>query len=158
MVLTTTVGLVQIGIPSLLIGLHDPNRFSPRFVRSMALVGGMRFLTVVLGLVSLKAVAASFVETVKSSAPLFTVLASWMVLGERTGLLINFSLLPIMSGLALCAFTELSFNMVGFGAAFSNNVVDWFCLQIRFEHNNSSFVKVSILLPHSLSNVFVSLS
>lgn len=54
-------------------------------MRSMALVGVMRFLTVVLGLVSLKAVAASFVETIKSSAPLFTVLASWMVLGERTG-------------------------------------------------------------------------
>ena len=85
MILTTTIGLVKIGIPSLLIGLNDPLRFSRRFVRSMALVGGMRFLTVVLGLVSLKAVAASFVETIKSSAPLFTVLASWMVLGERTG-------------------------------------------------------------------------
>ena len=38
-----------------------------------------------LGLVSLKAVAASFVETVKSSAPLFTVAASWVMIGEKTG-------------------------------------------------------------------------
>ena len=44
-----------------------------------------RFITVVLGLISLKAVAASFVETVKSSAPLFTVIASWIMRGEKTG-------------------------------------------------------------------------
>lgn len=39
----------------------------------------------VLGLVSLKNVAVSFAETVKSSAPIFTVILSRMVLGEHTG-------------------------------------------------------------------------
>lgn len=44
-----------------------------------------RFATVVLGLVSLKNVAVSFAETVKSSAPIFTVIMSRMILGEYTG-------------------------------------------------------------------------
>ena len=39
----------------------------------------------VLGLVSLKNVAVSFAETVKSSAPIFTVILSRTVLGEHTG-------------------------------------------------------------------------
>ena len=43
-----------------------------------------RFGTVVLSLVSLKFVAVSFTETVKSSAPLFTVLISRCMLGEPT--------------------------------------------------------------------------
>lgn len=44
-----------------------------------------RFTTVVLGLVSLKNVAVSFAETVKSSAPIFTVIMSRLILGEYTG-------------------------------------------------------------------------
>lgn len=44
-----------------------------------------RFATVVLGLVSLKNVAVSFAETVKSSSPIFTVILSRMILGEYTG-------------------------------------------------------------------------
>jgi solute carrier family 35 protein E2 len=39
----------------------------------MLAVGAMRFATVILGLVGLKYVPISFVETVKSSAPFFTV-------------------------------------------------------------------------------------
>lgn len=39
----------------------------------------------VLGLVSLKNVAVSFAETVKSSAPIFTVIMSRVILGEYTG-------------------------------------------------------------------------
>lgn len=38
-----------------------------------------------LGLVSLKNVAVSFAETVKSSAPIFTVIMSRLILGEYTG-------------------------------------------------------------------------
>ena len=45
----------------------------------------VRFATVVLGLVSLKNVAVSFAETVKSSAPIFTVIMSRLILGEYTG-------------------------------------------------------------------------
>ncbi|XP_032719063.1 solute carrier family 35 member E2A isoform X4 [Lontra canadensis] len=96
----------------------------------MLFVGLMRFATVVLGLVSLKNVAVSFAETVKSSAPIFTVIMSRMILGEYTGFLVNLSLIPIMGGLALCTATEISFNVLGFSAALSTNIMD--CLQNVF--------------------------
>ncbi|XP_023649290.1 solute carrier family 35 member E2A isoform X1 [Paramormyrops kingsleyae] len=89
-----------------------------------------RFTTVVLGLVSLKNVAVSFAETVKSSAPIFTVIMSRLILGEYTGMWVNLSLFPVMAGLALCTATEISFNLLGFSAALSTNIMD--CLQNVF--------------------------
>ena len=47
------------------------------FMRDMAFVGVMRFLTVFLGLISLSYVPVSFTETVKASAPFITVLFAW---------------------------------------------------------------------------------
>ena len=46
-------------------------------------------------------------------------------LGERTGILVNLSLLPVMGGLALCSMHELSFNIKGFLAAMTTNVTEW---------------------------------
>lgn len=103
---------------------------SRTFLRDMLVVGSLRFVTVVAGLLSLKFVAVSFTETVKSSAPFFTVLFSWMLLRERTSLAVNLSLLPVVGGLALCSWSELSFNAVGFYAAVFNNCVD--CVQNVF--------------------------
>ena len=57
---------------------------SSAFYRNLALVGLMRGATVVLGLVSLKHVAASFTEAIKSSAPVFTVVFAWIILKVRT--------------------------------------------------------------------------
>lgn len=85
-----------------------------------------RFLSVVLSLLSLAYVAVSFTETIKSSAPFFTVVMSWIVLRKHTGILINLSLIPVVGGLALTSCTELSFNMIGFVAALLNNVADCF--------------------------------
>jgi solute carrier family 35 protein E2 len=48
----------------------------------MVVVGGLRFSTVLLGLVALQYVAVSFTETVKSSAPAFTVVISRLLLGQ----------------------------------------------------------------------------
>lgn len=41
------------------------------------------------------------------------------------GLLVNLSLIPVMGGLALCTATEISFNILGFSAALSTNIMDW---------------------------------
>lgn len=41
-----------------------------------------RFITVLLGLISLNYVAVSFTETIKSSAPIFTVFISRLLLGK----------------------------------------------------------------------------
>ena len=84
-----------------------------------------RFSTVVLGLVALKFVAVSFTETVKSSAPIFTVGISYMMMREHTGLFTILSLLPIMFGLGLCSTYELSFNIEGFIAALATNLTEW---------------------------------
>lgn len=50
----------------------------------MVALGLMRFLVTILGLVSLKHVAASFAETVKSSGPFFTAVIAYFILNERT--------------------------------------------------------------------------
>jgi len=84
-----------------------------------------RFSTVVLGLVALKFVAVSFTETVKSSAPIFTVGISYVMLGEYTGPFTIMSLVPIMFGLGLCSTYELSFNIEGFAAALATNITEW---------------------------------
>ena len=56
-----------------------------------------------LGLISLKYVAVSFTETVKSSAPFFTVIFARLMLGEVTSGLVNLTLVPVVGGLALCS-------------------------------------------------------
>ncbi|XP_069106081.1 solute carrier family 35 member E2A-like [Argopecten irradians] len=127
MVMTTICGFFQMYLP---LGFYKPverDGKPPNFWRNMILVGTMRFSTVVLGLVALKFVAVSFTETVKSSAPLFTVGISYMLIGEYTGMYTFLSLIPIMAGLALCSAYELSFNIQGFIAALATNLTE--CLQ-----------------------------
>ena len=85
-----------------------------------------RFFVILLGLVSFKYVAVSFVETIKSSAPLFTALISYVVLKEKNGIFVQLSLIPIMLGLVLCTAYELSFTMVGFAAAIGTNIAEWY--------------------------------
>jgi len=85
-------------------------------------VGGLRFCTVLFGLLALNYVAVSFTETVKSSAPAFTVVISRLILGQVTGVYVKLSLIPVMGGLALCSANELSFNIIGFFFALTTNV------------------------------------
>ena len=82
----------------------------------------MRYVTVLLGLLALNYVAVSFTETIKSSAPAFTVVISRLILGQVTGRYVNLSLVPVMAGLAICSANELSFNMLGFLAALGTNI------------------------------------
>ncbi|KAG7274325.1 hypothetical protein CRUP_013043 [Coryphaenoides rupestris] len=130
MMSTTIIGCLKMFVPCCLYKHKARTEYPSNFIMIMLFVGLMRFITVVLGLVSLKNVAVSFAETVKSSAPIFTVIMSRLILGEYTGLWVNLSLFPIMAGLALCTATELSFNMLGFSAALSTNIMD--CLQNVF--------------------------
>ncbi|KAM4571189.1 solute carrier family 35 member E2A [Fundulus diaphanus] len=130
MLSTTIIGFLKMFIPCCLYQHKSRSEYPPNFIMIMLFVGLMRFTTVVLGLVSLKNVAVSFAETVKSSAPIFTVIMSRLILGEYTGLWVNLSLFPVMAGLALCTASEISFNMLGFSAALSTNIMD--CLQNVF--------------------------
>nr|CAD7432641.1 unnamed protein product [Timema monikensis] len=127
MLMTTICGFIQMYYPC---GMYKPTSRlvrPPGFYRHMMLVGCTRFTTVILGLVALNYVAVSFTETIKSSAPLFTVLISRYLLGEATGLYVNLSLIPVMGGLALCSANELSFDARGFVAAMATNLTE--CLQ-----------------------------
>lgn len=64
-----------------------------------------------------------FVSLLKYSRSYFLV----AILGEHTGLYVNLSLLPVMSGLALCSANEISFEIKGFIAAMATNLTE--CIQ-----------------------------
>ena len=112
---------------------NNPNPNSPRkemsfhFKRDMSIVGVLRGLTVVLGLVALEHVPVSFVETIKATAPAFTVVFAWLILKEKTATPVVFTLIPVIAGLILCSASELRFNAIGFAAAVMNNCAD--CVQ-----------------------------
>jgi len=101
-----------------------------QFFKTMAILGWLRFGSIICSIIGLKYVAVSFSETIKSSAPLFTAIVAYLLLGEYSGIYVNLSLIPIMSGLAISTSTEISFNMTGFLAAISNNILD--CIQNVF--------------------------
>jgi len=133
MLMCTTWGFVQLKYSCGLYTVRSSSTLMTQsqrlriFQPSMLILGTLRFTTVVMGLVTLNYVAVSFTETVKSSAPLFTVIMSRVLMGEKTGLFVNLSLLPIMIGLALTSATELSFNVPGFVAALCTNLSE--CMQ-----------------------------
>lgn len=155
---TTGCGFLQMRMPCTAEKRMDRHLKPRHFILHMTLVGVLRFMTVVLSLVSLKFVAVSFTETVKSSAPMFTVLISRCILGEKTGILVNLSLVPIMSGLALCSVTELSFNMKGFLAAISTNIAE--CLQnvyskMLISGEGYKYTPTELQFYTSLASVFI---
>ncbi|XP_006820548.1 solute carrier family 35 member E2A-like [Saccoglossus kowalevskii] len=126
MLVTTCCGFFKLYVPCCFYQHVKREENPPHFLMTMFFLGIMRFTTVVLGLVSLKNIAVSFTETIKSTSPLFTVLIAFVVLREKTGLLVNLSLIPVMGGLALTSAFEINFNIIGFAAAISTNFVDCF--------------------------------
>jgi len=154
--MTTVLGCIQLNVTSYFSTQPVKATRSAKSIWSLVMVGLLRFLTVLLSLVSLKNVAASFTETVKSSAPFFTVIISRCLIGEVTGLWVNLSLLPIMLGLALCSAHELSFTLIGFAAALSTNVVE--CFQNVFSKKlMASYTCAELQFYASLSAVIVQL-
>lgn len=57
------------------------------------------------------------------------------------GLWVNLSLFPVMAGLALCTATEISFNMLGFSAALSTNIMDWYGSTLHSDHQRFVFAE-----------------
>ncbi|GLD99256.1 hypothetical protein PINS_up007974 [Pythium insidiosum] len=96
-------------------------------LKDIALLGAVRILTVLLSLTALKYIAVSFSQTIKSSAPFFTVVLTYLMLGERTGWRVNLSLLPIITGLVFCSLADMSFHPIGFVASLLSNCTD--CIQ-----------------------------
>eukprot|EP00093_Oithona_nana_P005380 05380.XXX_257317_258796_1 [CDS] Oithona nana genome sequencing. len=105
----------------------SPSTKIPLFSKDMVIIGSFRFITVFLGLYALKYVEVSFTETVKSTAPAFTLLVSSFILKEKTSLMVKISILPVMGGLALCSANEAKFNFDGFIFAIATNLSE--CIQ-----------------------------
>jgi len=94
--------------------------------RDMIILGMLRGTTLVLSLVAISYVAVSFVETIKATAPVTTVVFSWFILRERTPVPVVLALFPVMAGLIVCTASEMSFNMIGFLCAVTVNCLDCF--------------------------------
>uniref|UniRef100_A0A2P2IB22 Solute carrier family 35 member E2-like n=1 Tax=Hirondellea gigas TaxID=1518452 RepID=A0A2P2IB22_9CRUS len=122
MFITMLCGAMQMRYP---LGCYTPTPQQTRpsnFYTRMAILGLLQLSTIFFGLVALYYVAVSFAETVKSSAPVVTVVMAWLLRGEKTGLLVLATLLPVMFGLALCSSGELSFSLMGLICALTTNV------------------------------------
>merc|ERR1712226_1022881 len=72
--------------------------------------------------ISLGKAAVSFTHTIKAMEPFFTVVLSALILAERPTLWVVSSLVPIVGGVALASFTEVSFNWTGFYSAMASNL------------------------------------
>lgn len=138
MAITSLCGFIQISLPNLKINVflnikNDRHRTSNNrlhyyfnFCKNMLIIGSLRLFSIILGLVALKQAAISFVETVKSSSPIFTVAISRLLIGEHIGFWTNMTLLPIMLGLTLCSSFEINFSLFGFLAAILTNLTEWY--------------------------------
>ncbi|EGG14107.1 hypothetical protein DFA_11871 [Cavenderia fasciculata] len=78
---------------------------------------------IVLGNVSLRFVPVSFMQTIKSSVPLFTVIIQTMYFKKNFSKDTYLSMIPIVGGVALASINEANYNHAGFFSALIASVV-----------------------------------
>lgn len=69
---------------------------------------------IVFGNFSIRWIPISFMQTVKSSVPVFTVLLQWMIYRQTCAKAVAYALIPVVGGVALASCTEVNFVMGGF--------------------------------------------
>ena len=67
-------------------------------------------------------VPVSFAHTIKASQPIFVLLLSRLIWGERQSPRIYFSVIPIFIGIGMATISELNFNLIGTISAFASTV------------------------------------
>ncbi|KAL7077228.1 hypothetical protein ACQ4LE_003714 [Meloidogyne hapla] len=68
-------------------------------------------------------VTVSYAQTVKGTMPIFTVLISRVLLGERQSVKLYCSLLPVVIGVFIASVTEVHFNLFGLCSSFISTAI-----------------------------------
>ena len=71
---------------------------------------------------SLLSVSVSFIHTIKTLGPMFTIVFSRLVLDERLPTSRYLSVLPVVLGVSIATSTEVEFALLGFGMAMTSTI------------------------------------
>eukprot|EP01112_Ceratiomyxa_fruticulosa_P012178 TRINITY_DN3361_c0_g1_i2.p1 TRINITY_DN3361_c0_g1~~TRINITY_DN3361_c0_g1_i2.p1 ORF type:complete len:328 (-),score=45.02 TRINITY_DN3361_c0_g1_i2:53-1036(-) len=78
---------------------------------------------IILGNISLRWVPVSFMQTVKSSVPAFTVILQILFFNKTFSRRIYLSMIPIVGGVVVASYTEVNYNHLGFWSALLASVI-----------------------------------
>jgi len=87
------------------------------FAKIVVPLGLLQLASKVTHQLALSYVPVSFVHSVKVSTPIFTIMVSRYVLGEKPSVRIMCTTIPIMLGIVLCSASEKNYNAPGMVAA-----------------------------------------
>ncbi|EME27661.1 sugar-phosphate:phosphate translocator, DMT family [Galdieria sulphuraria] len=119
---------IQLGVGALyctflwVLGLRTKPNVSKKLIKALIWPSLGHTLGHAATCMSFSLVAISFTHVVKSAEPVFGAVGSALVLGEFFHPLTYLTLVPIVSGVALSAATELTFTWTGFITAMISNV------------------------------------